>query len=193
MLETERLIIRAFELDDLSVIHRILNQAFGAGDQVDDAVALQARQSWLQWSRLNQAWLPKMGQPPYGDRAIVLKNSDTLIGAAGYVPCFGPFEQIPELEGPTAPSRLYTPEFGLFWVIDPDHQRQGYATEAGQALVDFAFTHLRLKRIIAMTEHSNIASQHVMQKLGMTLTRNPLPEPGWLQVVGVLENSKAFN
>jgi hypothetical protein len=27
-----------------------------------------------------------------------------------------------------------------------------------------------------------------MQKIGMTITHNPLPDPPWLQVVGILEN-----
>ena len=56
-------------------------------------------------------------------------------------------------------------------------------------MIKYAFQHLRLKRIIAMTEHSNLASQAVMRKLGMTLTRNNLPHPPWLQVVGILENA----
>jgi hypothetical protein len=34
-----------------------------------------------------------------------------------------------------------------------------------------------------------MASQGVMRKVGMTITRNPLPEPPWLQLVGVLENA----
>ena len=50
----------------------------------------------------------------------------------------------------------------------------------------FAFTELSAARIVATTEHANLASQRVMQKLGMELRRNPLPEPPWLQVVGVL-------
>jgi RimJ/RimL family protein N-acetyltransferase len=73
-------------------------------------------------------------------------------------------------------------------VIDPKYQRQGYATEAAQAMIEYAFKHLRVKRIIAETDFENVASQNVMRKIGMTLTRNALPEPRWLQIVGVLEN-----
>jgi len=79
----------------------------------------------------------------------------------------------------------------LLWVIDPIHQRQGYATEAAQAMVEYAFKQLRVKRIIATTEFANVASQNVMRKIGMRLTRNPLPEPSWLEVVGVLENRRS--
>jgi RimJ/RimL family protein N-acetyltransferase len=181
-LETERLIIRAFEPADLETIQRILMQTF------DDGLTLTDRQAWLHWSQLNDEWFPRMHQTPYGDRAIVLKATGELIGAVGYVPVHAPFDQIPELRGAGDLSGYHTTEVGLFWVIDPLHQRHGYASEAARAMIAHAFNELRLKRIIAMTEYENLASQAVMRKAGMTLTRNPQPEPPWLQVVGVLEN-----
>jgi RimJ/RimL family protein N-acetyltransferase len=187
-LETNRIIIRPFISDDLQTIHRILDQTFGDGKNIANEAAVQERKSWLDWSRLNQEWFPKMEQAPYGDRAIVLKTTDQVIGSVGYVPLLDVFSQIPELG---LPSRGYaTPEFGLFWVIDPTYQRQGYATEAAQAMIDHAFKHLRLARILATTEYSNIASQAVMRKLGMKLAHNPLADPPWLQVVGMLENTR---
>jgi RimJ/RimL family protein N-acetyltransferase len=200
-LETPRLIIRAFQLDDLHAIHRILDLTFGDGSKIDAEAALHERREWLEWSRLSAKWLPKMFQPPYGDRAVVLKSTNEVIGAVGLVPCFDVFEQIPGLErsGPPndpatrAPAlsadRAYrVTEMGLFWAIDPDHQRQGYATEAAPALIDFAFQQLRVKRLIATTEYDNAASIGVMRKLGMTIAQNPLPDPPWLQVVGVLDH-----
>ncbi len=187
-LETSRLMIRTFSMDDLTVIHRILDQAFGDGSKVDDPAALRERQSWLQWSILNQEWLPKMHQPAYGDRAITLKAGGAVIGAIGYVPLLDVYEQIPALNISATPSQYNIPEVGLFWAIDPQHQRQGYAAEAAQAMITFAFQQMRLRRILATTEYANIASQNVMRKIGMQITRNPLPEPPWLQVVGVLEN-----
>jgi ribosomal-protein-alanine N-acetyltransferase len=188
-LDTTRLIIRAFEAADLPVIHRILDQTFGDGSLINSESAVQERRAWLQWSRLNDEWFSKMVQTPYGDRAIVLRSSDEVIGAIGYVPVHAPFDQIPELRETATISGYYTTEVGLFWAIDPLHQKRGYASEAAQAMVDYAFTELRLRRIVAMTEHDNLASQQVMRKIGMTLTRNPQPEPSWLQAVGVLENA----
>jgi len=187
-METDRLVIRSFIIEDLPIIHRILDQTFGDGNNVSNETALQERRSWLQWSILNQEWLPRLHQPPYGDRAIILKATRELIGSVGYVPLLDVYEQIPELANPTSPSRYNTTEFGIFWVIDPHHQRQGYATEAAQAMIEHAFKQLQLKRLIATTEYSNVASQGVMQKLGMKIARNPLPHPPWLQVVGILEN-----
>ena len=191
LLETSRLIIRPFVRDDLLVIHRILSQAFGDASMAEylPESALEERRSWLEWQVLSQEWFVKLRQPPYGDRAITLKTSSQVIGSIGYVPCLNPFEQIPELATTPNPTGHYTTEFGLFWVIDPKHQRQGYASEAAKAMIEFAFKQLRLKRIIATTEHTNVASQGVMRRIGMKLTRNRLPEPRWLQVVGVLDNT----
>jgi RimJ/RimL family protein N-acetyltransferase len=194
-LETERLVIRCFQAEDLPAIHRILDQTFGDGHRVDDAAALDERRSWVEWSILSEKWLAELHQPPYGDRAVRLKATGELVGAVGYVPLLMPFEQMPELGGAAgarggvepAAARA-TPEVGLFWTIDPPHQRRGYASEAARAMIAHAFEALRLKRILATTEFGNQASQGVMLKVGMRLARNPWPEPRWLQVVGVLDH-----
>lgn len=187
-LETDRLLIRTFQPGDLTDIHRILELGFGTGKRLDAERGLRERESWLRWSILNQEWLPNLKQPPYGDRAVVLRSTGALIGAVGYVPLLAPFDQMPELRTGSGPRGQYTPEVGLYWVIDAAHQRQGFASEAARALVDTGFQTLHLKRILATTEHDNRASQGVMRKLGMRLARNPLPEPEWLQVVGILNN-----
>lgn len=178
-LETERLLVRPFVAGDLADIHRILNEAF------QTQVALDERRAWLDWSVLNEAHLAELRQPPYGDRAVVLKQSGRLVGAAGYVPLLAPFGQIP---GFGYASDRYTTEFGLFWAVDPQEQRQGYAIEAACALVAYAFDALRLVRIVATTDYDNLASQGVMRRLGMRLLRNPHPKPEWMQVTGVLES-----
>jgi len=187
ILETARLVVRPFVPEDLRVIHRILEMAFGDGSNIDDPAALRERQSWLEWSILSQEWFPRLHQPPYGERAVVLKETNALIGAVGYVPCLDRFEQLPGFGGSGQAVSYATPECGLYWAIDPDHQRRGYASEAARAMIEHAFAEFRLRRIIATTEYDNHASQAVMRKLGMRLERNPLPEPPWLQVVGILQ------
>jgi RimJ/RimL family protein N-acetyltransferase len=188
-LETDRLIIRTFRGDDLEIVHRILTLAFGAAELEDQATALAERGSWLEWSILNQEWLPRLHQAPYGDLAVALKEgSQRVIGVAGYVPLLDAYDQIPELGTGRRESQFTIPEFGLFWAIDPAYQRQGYATETARALIEHGFKVLHLRRILATTDFSNVASQGVMLKAGMKLTRNPLSTPSWLQVVGVIEN-----
>ena len=181
MIESTRLIIRTFQSGDLLAYERITREGFGA----ESAAELD---SWIQWSVLSEKWFTRLHQPPYGDRAITLKTTGELIGAVGFVPLLAPFEQIPDLRSPTGNSGKLTPEFGLFWIVAQQHQYQGYATEAAQVMIDHAFGILQLKRIVATTEYDNRASQRVMEKLGMTLLRNPLSDPAWFQIVGVKNN-----
>jgi RimJ/RimL family protein N-acetyltransferase len=190
ILETERLLIRPFVMEDLHDVHRLFDIELGEVElESEHADTLAERAQWLQWSVLNHEQLAKLRQPPYGDRAIVLPTGQ-LIGSCGFVPCLNAFGQLPFFAGRTIgnPGRSST-EFGLFYAISPAHRRQGYASEAAGALVDYAFQHLRLNRVVATTDYDNIGSMGVMRKLGMRIEKNPLPEPPWLQVVGVLENN----
>ena len=156
----------------------------------EGAQSLAGRRQWLQWTVLNYEELAKLYQPPYGDRAIVLKDGQALIGACGYVPCLDAFGQLPAFGAAHDAVRrgLTTTAFGLYWAVSPRYQRHGYAAEAAGALVRYAFTDLNLRRIIATTTHDNAASLGVMRKLGMRVERNPYPEPPWLQAVGILDN-----
>lgn len=191
VLETARLRIRPFVMEDLPAIHQLLDVELRDVDLGSDTMnTLAERAEWMEWAARNDVQLAKLNQPPYGDRAIVLKTSGELIGACGFVPCLNAFEQLPYFAPGGVPrSQSHsTAEFGLFYAISPAHQRQGYASEAAQALVDYAFQHLGLKRVIAETNYDNAASIGVMKKLGMRIETNPRPEPPWLQVVGILEN-----
>ena len=190
-LETAHLIIRPFVTEDLSAAHHLFDVELRDAELRSQKMeTLTERLEWLQWVVRNHVQLALLHQPPYGDRAIILKSSQQLIGACGFVPCLNAFEQLPYFaSGNVAESSVrYSTEFGLFYAISPSHQRQGYAAEAAQALVDYAFQQLNLKRIVAETDYDNVASMGVMRKLGMRIETNPSPEPPWLQVVGVIEN-----
>ena len=194
LLETERLLIRPFTHDDLDAIFAILDVAPGDVDLDDPAAVADAkagRQEWLEWSILNYDALDRLHQPPYGDRAVELRTSGELIGAVGLAPVLLPFGQLPAFGGAGSSSGQPAPntsEVGLYWEIAAHHRRQGYATEAGAALIRYAFDTLNLQRIVATTTYDNTPSIGVMRKLGMAIERNPLPEPIFMQVVGVLEN-----
>jgi RimJ/RimL family protein N-acetyltransferase len=190
-LETDRMRIRPFDMEDLDAIHAILERCFPPETTIasTNVGSLEQRREWLQWTVLNYQQLARLHQPPYGERAIVLKQENRLIGAVGFVPCLDRFGQLPSLRFGDTPVGLSSTEFGLFWAVDPSFQRQGYATEAAAAMIVFAFRELRLHRIIATTSHDNAASMRVMTKVGMRLEKNPFPDPPWLQVVGVLENN----
>ena len=166
-IETERLVIREL----------------GAGDAAAVARLGQFGERWLQWTELSYEQLAGLMQPPYGDRAVVLRATGQVVGLAGLVPSLGPFGLLPSWPG--SGDRL-TPEVGLFYAVDEQHRRQGIAAEAAAALVGYALGELHLARVVATTERTNLASMGVMRRLGMTLDENPGTEPPWFQVVGVL-------
>ncbi|OUL30202.1 GNAT family N-acetyltransferase [Nostoc sp. 106C] len=55
----------------------------------------------------------------------------------------------------------------LGYEVLPKYRNQGYAFEAVQALVNFAFTQPELKRIIAHSPQDIMASCRILEKLGM--------------------------
>jgi RimJ/RimL family protein N-acetyltransferase len=191
-LETSRLIIRPFQLDDLEDIHRILDIELSDADTGDEgSQSRDGREQWLRWSVLNYEELAKLYQPPYGDRAVVLKQSGELIGACGYAQVLLPLGLLPSFDtGNDAANQLNVSEMGLYYAFSPTHQRKGYATEAAQALVDYAFQQLQLRRIVATTSFDNAGSISVMAKLGMRIERNTHGNPPYLQVVGILDNPR---
>ncbi len=193
-IETERLLIRPFTMDDLDAIHQILDSDLMTADfGIEGANTRHEREQWLHWTMLSYEELAKLNQPPYGDRAVVLKQTQQVIGACGFVPCLAPFGQLPSWRSANhdAVTHLNSPECGLFYALSSAYQRQGYATEATRALINYAFRQLRLKRIVATTTYENVASMGVMRKVGMRIEKNPYPDPPWFQVVGILENSPA--
>ncbi len=189
-LETDRLLIRRFTMADLPVVYQFYKDAGWIDASLTEVEGLAERQRWLEWVILNYDALANLYQPPYGDYAIVLKAENRVVGGVGLVQSMGPFGQLPyyHQQQLAADDGLNMPEFGLFWALLAGHQRKGYATEAAQAMIDYAFGQLNLKRIIATTEFDNENSIAVMRRLGMSIERNPRPEPEWFQVVGVLEN-----
>jgi RimJ/RimL family protein N-acetyltransferase len=147
----------------------------------------EAFRRWFTWAVAAPAALADLHQPPYGERAVVLAATGEVVGLVGLVPLLGPFSQ---LEGSPA-GGAWTPELGLYWALSPESRGRGYATEAAAALCRALFSELNPKRLLATTEHTNVASQAVMRRLGMRVLTNPHPEPAWLQVVGVLDSAPA--
>jgi ribosomal-protein-alanine N-acetyltransferase len=60
------------------------------------------------------------------------------------------------------------PDVELGYTLARSAWGRGYATELGRALIDYAFTVLRVPRVVAQVEPANAASRNVLAKLGMT-------------------------
>jgi [ribosomal protein S5]-alanine N-acetyltransferase len=178
-LETNRLVIRPFTKNDLDAYARLLDGSCGR------PAGPQAYRDRLAYYELGERVLEALRQPPYGDRAVILKENGRVVGAVGFVPSLGPFGQLPFFG--RAEGAKFTPEVGLFWAVLADYRGRGLASEAAAAMVRFAFDELTLRRVVATTEYDNAASAAVMRRIGMTVQQNPWPTPAWFQVVGILE------
>ncbi len=187
VLKTKRCRIRPFTLDDVTAAHKNAASIGWVNSAQSETEQLTAMREYIHWCSLNHQQLAQLYQPPYGDRAVVLKATDELIGSCGLVPVVAALGVFPFFG--RQPNGYTQAEVGLLWTISAAHQGQGLATEVARALIDYALNTLHLHHIIAMTEYDNLASQKVMEKAGMRLERNPFPEPPWLQVLGIMENN----
>ena len=71
----------------------------------------------------------------------------------------------------------------LGYILARERWGQGYATEAARALLRFGFEHFGLHRIWATCDPRNVASAHVLEKIGMRreghLRENKLQRWNW--------------
>ncbi|WP_120495888.1 GNAT family N-acetyltransferase [Kiloniella sp. EL199] len=70
------------------------------------------------------------------------------------------------------------------WLILPEFQGKGYASEAANSLIKIGFEEMQLQRIVAMAQPENQASWRVMEKIGMRreglfLQCIPRPDGTW--------------
>ncbi len=113
----------------------------GAQPEPDLREALQQMLSGLVHDRRNQLW--------HTHWQIVERQELRLIDGL----CF---------KGPPGDAGVVEVGYGL----SPENQGRGYVTEALQAIIDWAFQQPGVKAIVAETDRSNVASHHVLQRLG---------------------------
>ncbi|MDG1494867.1 MAG: GNAT family N-acetyltransferase [Porticoccaceae bacterium] len=156
MLRTERLILRAWADDDLARFEKI------SGDpEVMEFYPqpLTKEQSHSMGARV-QSLLDERG---WGFWPVELSNQKKCIGFVGLhvpkdnLPCF--------------------PCVEIAWRLAKEHWGQGYATEAANESLRYAFAELGLDEVVSFTTLANARSQAVMQKLGMSNTGNNFMHP----------------
>ena len=152
-----------FELSVPVETERLLLRPFAAGD-FDAVFAMQSRPDvarYLYWEARTEAEVRAALERKIGGVAIrsegdalflaaVLKTTDEVVGDV-------------VLEYVSREHR--TGEIG--YIVHPDHQGHGYATEAVAVLLRLAFDELDLHRVIGRVEARNAPSARVLEKLGM--------------------------
>ncbi|MEJ8654449.1 GNAT family N-acetyltransferase [Streptomyces sp. MS1.AVA.3] len=148
-LRTERLLLRGWRESDLAPW-----AAMNADPEVRAHFpeVLTREQSEASVARF-QAALEARG---WGWWAVEVRATGEFIGFTG----LDPVEEAMPFTGVEAGWRLARPAWG-----------HGYATEAAEAALAYGFTTLALPEILAVTTTTNLRSQAVMRRIGMT--RNP--------------------
>lgn len=81
VLTTERLILRPFEMTDLAAVYHILDV-----ENQELPRPRAERAQFLAWTVQNYHTLARLNLPPYGERAVVERQSGAVIGSVGLVP-----------------------------------------------------------------------------------------------------------
>lgn len=148
-LETERLRLRSLRLDDLDAYARMyadpeVMRFLEHGTPLDRAAAFRSIALHLGHWQLRG----------YGQWALEDRATGRFIGRAGLWQPDG------------------WPGLEVGWVLDRAAWGHGYATEAGQASIDYAFEVLQAEEIISLIRPDNAASIHVAERLGQTHQRD---------------------
>lgn len=133
------------------------------GDDLEAAsrlIDLVVPSDWLEMKWLMEMHLAKLrenpGLEPWLLRAVGLHESRTMVGCIG-------FHTLPGAEylSPYAPGSV---EFG--YTIFSDYRGRGYASEAAQALMDWATQQHRVTRFVVSISPGNEPSLRIAQKFG---------------------------
>lgn len=144
-LETERLFIFPVSLDDADfvlAVHNTPKFIQFIGDR--NLRTLEDAENYIK-----NRFLPHYEKHGFGNCLIVEKSSGKKVGAVGVFVRDG----------------LDVPDIGFSFL--PEFEGKGYGYEASSKLMETVFTDFGLKKISAITTNENIASQKLIEKLGL--------------------------
>lgn len=156
--ETKRCIIRELTMDDIDALFELYSKP-GITDFVEPLYDYDKECEY------ERAYIEHMyGYYEYGMWLVFSKDTGELIGRAGLENRDYCDEQ--ETQGA---SGAYHSEMELGYIIAPEYQRQGYATEVCQAILEYAWENLCPDRINCLIDENNYSSRSLVEKLGFQL------------------------
>jgi RimJ/RimL family protein N-acetyltransferase len=145
-LETERLLLRRFRGSDLDA-YAVMSADPEVMRHIGTGATLNRTDSWRSIAAMLGHW-QILG---YGMWAVELKESGELVGRAGF------------LDPPGWPG------FEVGWLLGRNHWGKGYAIEAANVALRYAFEKLKRDRVISLIRHGNARSIRVAEALGEKL------------------------
>lgn len=144
-IETARLKLRLPAPDDRESIHAIWSDP-----EVTRFIPVILFKTPEEISEYIDLSLQRWQERGFGIFAVTLKDSGEMVGYCG----------LQYLDN--------TPEVEIYYGFSADVWNKGLATEAAKAVVRFGFEALKLGNIAAITLPDNVASQNVLEKIGLT-------------------------
>lgn len=146
VLQTERLVLRQFELTDLDACH-----VYGSDPEVVKYMHFgpNTKDQTLEFLRDCQKWRSETPRKTF-EFAITLKESNYVIGGCGM--------RIKSAQNKVA---------DLGYTLRRDQWGKGIGTEAAQVLLEFGFETLGMHRIWATASPENLQSRKILEKIGM--------------------------
>ena len=178
-LETERLLIRPFTLEDANALHHeiysdeeVVRYYSGKGVLTLEATHQHLAEHLASWR-----------DEELGRSAVVLKEGGIFIGQVQLNDDVNSFSR-----WSAEPSPIYNSiEVELAFAFGRRFWGQGYAFEACTALINYAFNDLRLRRLFGGFHGNNTRSRNLHQRLGYTIEPNLYPGEE-LHYVAILNN-----
>ena len=152
VLETPRLILRRVRPGDAALQHRLLNtpemmRHLGGPKSLEE---IETRHARIRESYSTNG---------FGFMMLIEKASGELVGHCG----------MKRVDNALAPNRG---DHEIGWVVRQDRWRQGYAHEAMQGVIGWAFETIGAPHLVALTCDANVGSWKLMEKLGMERRRD---------------------
>jgi RimJ/RimL family protein N-acetyltransferase len=157
ILETERLLLRHQTPDDLDSLYALYCDPDITRYIPDAPRSYDEAREELEWHQHGHPRRPELGL-----WATVHKESGQFIGRCGLLPWT--IDGVDEIE--------------VAYTIAKGWWGQGLATEAAQAIRDYAFGPLRLARLVCLIDPANAASARVAEKMGMCFEKECADEMG---------------
>jgi len=145
ILETKRLILQKVSLEDASIILALLNEPSFIRNIGDRGVRTLEDASNYILNRL----IASYENFDFGMYLVILKNTGSAVGLCGLV------------------KRDSLDDVDIGYAFFPQYWSKGYASEAAQAVKEYAKNDVGLSRLVAITDPANQGSIRVLEKIGL--------------------------
>lgn len=157
VLETERLALRRFELDDIEALFNLYRDPEVRRYFPEGTLSYAETRAELEWYLHGHPQHPELGL-----WATLHKGTGQFIGRCGLLPW--------KIDGQD--------EVEIAYLIAKPYWGQGLGTEAALGIRDYAFEQLGLTRLICLIDERNRPSIRVAEKVGMVFEKEGRDELG---------------